>query len=291
MDYPISVPSVGLVGGKFVDEDPLAGTPGSLIPAQWGNAVTEEILNVISAAGMSPSEVNNAQMIAAIRLINTAGSLLNLRIFSSAGTTTYTPTPGTKKVRVRVIGGGGGGGGAAATTSSSVAAGAGGSGGGYAEGIFNSGFSGVTVVVGVGGSAGAAGANAGGTGGFSSFGSLLSATGGEGGNGCAATSPPFSQGSGAAGVGSGSGGSIIAQGSGGSPSIITTLLAYQSGVGGGSAFGGGASQRRFNDQGSGRVGSGPGAGGSGGAAGGSGTTAALQGGGGAPGMVIIEEYS
>lgn len=36
MDYPNSVPSAGLVDGKFVDENPITGAPGSLIPASWG---------------------------------------------------------------------------------------------------------------------------------------------------------------------------------------------------------------------------------------------------------------
>lgn len=66
MDYPISVPSVGLVGGKFVDEDPVAGTPGSLIPSAWGNAVTDEILNVIIEAGLTPTEGDNDQLKEAI---------------------------------------------------------------------------------------------------------------------------------------------------------------------------------------------------------------------------------
>lgn len=66
MDYPKSVPSAGLVNGKFVDENPVTGTPGSLIPAQWGNAVTEEVLNVITSGGQTPSESNNAQLLAAI---------------------------------------------------------------------------------------------------------------------------------------------------------------------------------------------------------------------------------
>lgn len=65
---------------------------------------------------------------------------------------------------------------------------------------------------------------------------------------------------------------------------------YQSGLGGGSSFGGGASQRRFGDQGAGRQGVGPGAGGSGAAAGGSKTTGVLAGGAGAPSIVIVEEY-
>jgi hypothetical protein len=73
MDFPISVPNIGLVGGKFIDEDPLAGTPGSLIPSAWGNSITDEVLNVITAAGLAPSEANHAQLLAAIRLINQKG--------------------------------------------------------------------------------------------------------------------------------------------------------------------------------------------------------------------------
>jgi microcystin-dependent protein len=69
MDYPKSVPSVGLVNGRFVDENPLAGTPGSLIPAVWGNSVTQEILGVISSAGMTPSEADNGQLIKALQTI------------------------------------------------------------------------------------------------------------------------------------------------------------------------------------------------------------------------------
>lgn len=66
MDYPNSVPSAGLVNGRFVDEDPLAGTPGSLIPASWGNGVTEEILSVIGGAKLTAAEGNNRQLLAAI---------------------------------------------------------------------------------------------------------------------------------------------------------------------------------------------------------------------------------
>lgn len=75
MDYPKSVPSVGLVNGQFADEDPIAGKPGSLIPATWGNSVTQEILNVVQAAGMTPNESSNNQLLSALRstaLFNTA---------------------------------------------------------------------------------------------------------------------------------------------------------------------------------------------------------------------------
>ena len=67
MDYPKSIPSVGLVNGKFVDENPVAGTPGSLIPSAWGNSVTDELLSVISAAGMTPEEGKNDQLLKALR--------------------------------------------------------------------------------------------------------------------------------------------------------------------------------------------------------------------------------
>lgn len=69
MDYPKSVPSVGLVDGRFVDENPVAGTPGSLIPAVWGNNVTQEIVNVITGGGLVASEADTGQLLKAIRSI------------------------------------------------------------------------------------------------------------------------------------------------------------------------------------------------------------------------------
>lgn len=69
MDYPKSVPSVGLVDGRFVDENPVAGTPGSLIPAVWGNSVTQEVLGVITGGGLAPSEADNSQLLKAILAI------------------------------------------------------------------------------------------------------------------------------------------------------------------------------------------------------------------------------
>lgn len=93
MDYPKSVPSVGLVGGKFVDEDPLSGSPGSLIPAQWGNGVTEEVLNVITAAGMVPSETDNTQLRAAIAtLAGCTGYMKNASLVVSVASASATFT-------------------------------------------------------------------------------------------------------------------------------------------------------------------------------------------------------
>lgn len=94
MDYPISVPSVGLVGGKFVDEDTASGTVGSLIPSAWGNAVTDELLGVIKAAGLVPSETDLNQLVKAIRGLTSSpvGSVrngrMNIAAQSASGTFT-----------------------------------------------------------------------------------------------------------------------------------------------------------------------------------------------------------
>ncbi|CAM2175651.1 Phage tail protein [Burkholderia latens] len=62
MDYPKSVPGVGLVDGKFVDENPGAGQVGSLIPSKWGNDLTDEVLNVLREAGINPDEAMTTQL-------------------------------------------------------------------------------------------------------------------------------------------------------------------------------------------------------------------------------------
>lgn len=67
MDYPKSVPNIGLVNGRFVDENLASGATGSLIPAVWGNGVTQEILSVVQAAGITPDETTNDQLLGALR--------------------------------------------------------------------------------------------------------------------------------------------------------------------------------------------------------------------------------
>lgn len=75
MDFPKNVPGVGLVNGQFIDEDPLAATPGSLIPSAWGNSVTNEVLNAIKAGGLDPDEDDTTQLAKAIKALVSEGSV------------------------------------------------------------------------------------------------------------------------------------------------------------------------------------------------------------------------
>jgi len=150
------------------------------------------------------------------------GALLNVRYFTTPGSLTYTPTVGTTKVRVRVVGGGGGGGGTQACSASQNAFGRAGGGGGYAEDFLTSGFAGVTITVGDGGAGGTAGFNFGATGGTSSFGSAVSATGGQGGVAGGAGAVP--QTIGGSQGGSGVSGSILATGGQSSPWVTASAL-------------------------------------------------------------------
>lgn len=66
MDYPASIADVGLVDGKFSDGTPDGVTKPSRDPAAWANAVTDEILQVITDSGLVPDEADNTQLRQAI---------------------------------------------------------------------------------------------------------------------------------------------------------------------------------------------------------------------------------
>ncbi|HAI6885033.1 TPA: hypothetical protein HJ414_003391 [Escherichia coli] len=105
------------------------------------------------------------------------GRLVNTRIFTSSGT--YTPTPGTKRIRVTITGGGGGGGGCQATSNNETFFGAGGGAGGTVIVTLPLTKDSYPVTIGAGGGGGV-GATNGLKGGDSSFGTVI-APGGEGG--------------------------------------------------------------------------------------------------------------
>jgi hypothetical protein len=257
------------------------------------NAVTIQrtganLIEGVNSRGVLPGE--RVRMIsdgvATYRVSGAAGRVNGVQVFSVAGTAVYTPTPGTVFVDVEAVGGGGGGGGAVASGAGNCSAGVPGNAGSYAKSRFFSGFSGVTVTVGAGG-VGGTGAT-GGNGGTTSFGALLSCPGGPGGGPGAAQPGSASGGNGnVSGVPSGAN-VVSARGGVGGPSFgQSTGQLGVAGFGGPSAFGPGGVPPSVNLPGGPALS--PGSGGSG--TFGQQNAAALTGGNGAAGLVIVWEYA
>ncbi|HBK2458259.1 TPA: tail fiber protein [Escherichia coli] len=202
------------------------------------------------------------------------GRLVNTRVFTSSGT--YTPTPGTKRIRVTITGGGGGGGGCQATSNNETFFGAGGGAGGTVIVTLTLTKDSYPVTIGAGGGGGV-GATNGLKGGDSSFGTVI-APGGEGGGKVGVTNTNGGNG-GAPNTGDvriigghggdGQSGNISVSGEGGS--------SYWGG-GGRAGAGGGVIGRAYGSGGGGAY-----------DAGYSGTS--MTGGKGAAGICIIEEFA
>ncbi len=252
---------------------PVAGDPSSLSDGDiWYNSTTGKFRKREGGATSDLGAGNPAP---------------TRQIFIASGT--WNKPAGCTRVRVRVVGGGGVGGGAVATGAGQCSAGAGGGGGGLAdEEIDVTGTSSETVTVGAGG-AGAAGA-VGGNGGTSSFGAFCSATGGTGGS--ISTAGASDSGTAGRNGGSGSGGdfNLYGQGSEAGWRLGGTFAAGGMGGTSGGGFGGGARGGMAGSGSSvaGLSGGNYGGGGSGGANGNS--QAAVAGGNGADGIVIVDEF-
>ncbi len=215
------------------------------------------------------------------------------QIFPSGGT--YTPSTGTKAVRVRMVGGGGGGGGAAGGAGTLAAAG-GGSSGVYWESWIdpaadiygNSPGNGGTVTIGAAGSGGSAGANNGSDGGDTSVviqGVTYTAKGGKGGQGCTASANNLFRTGGDQNAGSSAGDIVLGNDPGGYAMQIANSNAC-GGRGGSTPLGAGG--RQTNDAtANGAAGNGKGAGGGGAYT----DTTSRAGGDGTAGVVIIEEFA
>lgn len=202
--------------------------------------------------------------------------------------TSFTVSPVTNTIFVRLLAGGGAGGGVA--TAASVSGGAaGGSAGGYAEKTFsvtpNTAY---TYAIGGAGSPGAAGANPGGAGGNSTFAvgaTTVTANGGPGGLGITAANPVIGMPGAAPAVSTN--GDLNGSGAVGATGFTLSATVAVSGKGADSIFGSGGVPK--NAQSAGAAGIGFGAGGSGGCLINGG--ASVAGGVGLSGVIIVYEYT
>ncbi|EKG5114975.1 carbohydrate kinase [Escherichia coli] len=188
----------------FTRGNPQTGTPATDLDDDYFDMLQEELCSVVEASGASLEKGRHDQLLTALRAlllsrknpfgdiksdgtVKTAlqnlglgdtsgyvGRWVNTRVFTSSGT--YTPTPGTKRIRVTITGGGGGG--CQAISNNETFFGAGGGAGGTIISIMTPTQNSYPVTIGAGG-AGGIGANYGLNGGYSSFASLI-AIGGEG---------------------------------------------------------------------------------------------------------------
>jgi len=260
--YPIvRTGGTTLTGGEII-----AGGTATL---KWNSSTSSWVLINSTGSGAALANLGIGSNVA-------KGWFLGEQTFTSSGT--YTPTPGTRLIRVTVTGGGGSGGGCQGTTTSQTISGAGGGAGGTAVKTMTI-TAGATfpVIVGAGGAA-VSGANPGKSGGNSSFNGTVIGVGG----GFAAYNSITSTSGGAPGTASG--GDRLYPGGYGSDGQNGQFL--MQGNGGASIYGGGGR----GGSGGGLTGLAPGSGG-GGAYDGALTGTAYSSGAGAKGIVVIEEFA
>lgn len=151
-----------------------------------------DVSAVTSGGAVTVSKIGGAAItLAAAGTFYPGHSLIGIQTFCNAASgcttnscgsgCTYTADAGTNQVIIRDVAAGGGSGGCGVTDAAHGCASGSGASGSYAEVLFTSGFSGITMTVGAPGTAGAATPGVGGTGGTVSAGSLVSCPGGTGG--------------------------------------------------------------------------------------------------------------
>ncbi|HBB3631723.1 TPA: carbohydrate kinase [Escherichia coli] len=288
----------------FTRGNPQTGTPATDLDDDYFDMLQEELCSVVEASGASLEKGRHDQLLTALRAlllsrknpfgdiksdgtVKTAlqnlglgdtsgyvGRWVNTRVFTSSGT--YTPTPGTKRIRVTITGGGGGGGGCKAISNNETFFGAGGGAGGTVITTLILTKDSYPVTIGAGGAGGVSATN-GFKGGDSSFGSVI-APGGEGGGKSGVTNTNGGNG----GVPS-TGGINIIGGNGGDGQSGNIGVSGEGGTsywggGGRAGAGGGVSGKAYGSGGGGAY-----------DAGYSGTS--MTGGKGAAGICIIEEFA
>lgn len=165
----------------FTGGNPQTGELPTALDADFFDSVQEEIARVIESAGLALDKNNNSQLLAAIKALVSNGRLLAVKTILAS--TNYTPSQGTKLLRVRAVAGGGASGSEPASNGSNGGMSQSGYYGQYIDVLIPvSAFTApVSIIIGSGGAPAAAGQNTGGTGGATSFGSIFSLPGGPGG--------------------------------------------------------------------------------------------------------------
>lgn len=289
---PITSSPSGAVGGD------LSGTlPNPTVAAINGNplgATTLTAGNMLVANGsfwisraMSGDGTLSSTGVLTLAAAAKSGRLIKRTAVSSSGT--YTTSPNCNTILVEGVGGGGGGGGTA-TAASSASVGVPGGGGTYGWKVFSvTPSTGYTIVVGAAGTAGAAG-GPGGAGGLSSFtvgGVTMSVPGGSGGTNTVASTvasilPGAAGGTAASNVDFG----MAGQAGGLAIRLSGTVAASENG--GSSPLGAGGLATALS-AGAGNAGTGFGSGGSGGLT--LNGSAAVAGGAGTQGLLIVWEFT
>ncbi len=84
--------------GRFTEGDPTVPVPATTVSADWLNAVQDEVLAVLSAAGLAPAKNNNAQLLAALKkIVGTVNALTATRL-ETARTIDGVPFDGTADI-------------------------------------------------------------------------------------------------------------------------------------------------------------------------------------------------
>jgi hypothetical protein len=271
-------------GNSDVDDNPQFHISSTGAVAFGGSANTGTSGQVLTSAGSG-----------AVPTWAAMGALLNIQVLTTSGT--YTPTSGTSRALVILVGGGGGGGGCGSTTNSAYNYnfGAGGGSGGCVYAFINNVSGNYVYTIGAAGTAGAVAA-AGGNGGNTTFTNGATVyTAGGGGGGSAVTNATAAQGAGGAGGTAANGILNIPGAPGLSGHIFGTYnaIAYGnagSGAGANSIFGSGgrAPAAASGARTVGNAGTGYGSGGSGGIS--NGAIGTIGGGAGTAGVIVIYEY-
>lgn len=286
-------PTTASPQGAFKNRTSPTAQDGSYFEADWANDWDGFFARILNVAGVTPNGVIDtgaASQLYDALMAATPGRLLGVRVISTSSV--YTKTPGTRMAIVEMVGGGGAGGSPAQNASGFTSGSSGGNGGSYAK--FHVDLSNVSTVncsIGAGGIATAQ--SVGGNGGSTSFGSYCTVKGGAGGLLRPSESEPnrlYQPANNVGTYGTSSGVSLISTNTGGlGGDVVMLALGARGGAGGASTLGSQIFGIGTDVPGYAAVS--PGGGGSGTIATHASFGTNILGGNGAPGRIVIYEYS